>query len=267
MVETGRLACCGDVNRRLLETGVFNIDVIEHGLHELTSPAFQSIAAVRMLHCMVRKHVSSHCPWWDSASLGVPVCQEDAIHTVYLNSSSALRGMEMLGVLITPYDRECVSMFWTYVGYLLGIQEEFLPHSYPEELHWMDVMRRHSFHPSRDSHTLVQATLRGVAGLPPYHFDYEQNAALVRSVMDYTLAEELCVPRTHRWKDWALLYYILITTRCQSVVEYYWGLDTTRWDVEWIRSNLESNLKAYNREGKATWRLLLANRKHGAAIQ
>ena len=171
-----------------------------------------TIAKVRMLHCMVRQHVAQHCKWWDVETMGVPVCQEDAIHTIYLNSSSAIRGMELLGVYISPYDKECISMFWTYVGYLLGIQEEYLPHSYGEELYTMDIMKQHSFHPTEDTYTLVLATLNGVVGLPPYHFDYEQNAALVRSVMDCTLADDLCIPPISRWKDWVLVYYIKWST-------------------------------------------------------
>lgn len=117
LVETGRLACCGDAHKRALETALFNLELIEHGL-EPGSRGQDSIARVRMLHCMVRQHVQNKatCPWWDSETMGVPVSQEDGAHTVFHNSHTALCGMQNMGLPISDEDKDGVSMFWAYAG-------------------------------------------------------------------------------------------------------------------------------------------------------
>jgi hypothetical protein len=126
LVETGRLACCGDAHKRALETATFNLDLIEHGVEPWTPQAqhegrrcsrgLDSIARVRMLHCMVRRHVRSSCPWWNSSRMGVPVSQEDGAHTVFHNSHTALCGMQNVGLPISERDKDGVSMFWAHVG-------------------------------------------------------------------------------------------------------------------------------------------------------
>jgi hypothetical protein len=124
LVETGRLACGVDAPKRLLETGIFSLDVIEYGL-ESGSKGLETICRVRMLHCMVRKHIRQACPWWREDSMGVPVSQEDGVHTLFLNSHVTMRGLEFQGIRITARERDAVSMFWSYVGYLLGESEPF----------------------------------------------------------------------------------------------------------------------------------------------
>jgi len=115
LVETGRLACCGEAHKRALETATFNLDLFEHGVGP-GQAGQDRVARVRVLHCMVRQHVQSACPWWDAHTMGVPVSQEDGAHTVFHNSHTALCGMQNLGLPVCARDMDAVSMFWAYVG-------------------------------------------------------------------------------------------------------------------------------------------------------
>lgn len=81
---------------------------------------------------MVRKHVRTQ--EWDTATWGVPVSQEDMAHTVTLFSHVYTRGIEASGLPMTSAQKNDLSMFWSCVGYMLGVEESLLARSYEHEL-------------------------------------------------------------------------------------------------------------------------------------
>jgi len=217
-VETGRLTCgMTDTRRRLLETAVFNFDVIYHGIHDHKSPAFEIVARVRLLHCMVRRHVRQACSWWDESTMGSPVNQEDGAHTIFLNSHVTIRGMENQWLPISEEEKEAVSMFWSYCGYLLGIDERFLPRSYSQERIMYETIFDHSFHPSSQSIHLTNSTLSSSAGLPP-SLTTSQQAALIRLSLGSTISNKLSVPQIESWKEHILIALIRSMTFIKWII-------------------------------------------------
>lgn len=246
LIETGRLSCSADATRRLLETGLFNLDIIEHGLNRSKSVLGQeAIARVRMLHCMVRRHIRQSCSWWDTATMGVPVNQEDGAHTIFLNSIASLRAMEMQCLPISSSEKNSVSMFWAYCGHMMGIHEKFLAKNYHQEMVLYQTIFDHSFHPSEASHKLTAATVDGLSGLPPYYFDTRSISALARMSLGESNSCSLHIEKTERFRDHLLVSFIRSTVILRwflfSYFYIYWNsMPYLRWTV-----NLALKYKGY----------------------
>lgn len=258
LIETGRLTCGTDTKRRLLETAIFNYNVIEYGLHDLNSPAFETIARVRLLHCLVRRHVKQSCPWWDFNTMGTPVSQEDGAHTIYLNSHVTLRGMENQGLPISLEEKNAVSMFWSYVGYLLGIDEKFLPKSYEEEILLYETIFDHSFHPSEHTNTLVKSTISSTANLSPYYLTEEQQILLIRLSLGEKLSNQLNVPTLPKNLKNSLFIFIV-----RGVTFFKWFLynyfNFKILEVKYLRKCINDSLELYGK-GQPKWRFVVTRK-------
>lgn len=115
LMETRRMADTGHSQRRLLETGNFSLDCIQFGLKS-DSVALDTVARVRLLHAMARKHVRDRPQLWNSAKWGEPVNQEDSLHTLFMLSCVVVRALEIGGVRVSQEDRDGISMFWAHAG-------------------------------------------------------------------------------------------------------------------------------------------------------
>jgi hypothetical protein len=258
LIETGRLTCGTDTRRRLLETAIFNYDVIEYGFDSFESPAYETVARVRLLHCMVRKHVTESCPWWDINTMGVPVSQEDGAHTIFLNSHVTIRGMENQGLPLTLEDKNAISMFWSYCGYLLGIDKRFLPRSYSQEVLYYETIFDHAFAPSEKSHQLIESSIQGASDLPPYYFTSQQQATLARLSLGTKLSNQLHLPSSNQLSDLLLVALIRVVTLSQ------WFLfQVTGWKYSWVtflRRSLVISLKKFGK-GMPRWRFVVTRKK------
>jgi hypothetical protein len=258
LIETGRLTCGKDTKRRLLETAIFNYDVIEYGLHSPDSIAFETVARVRLLHCMVRRHMKQSCPWWDIDSMGVPVSQEDGAHTIFLNSHVTIRGMENQGLPITLEQKNSMSMFWAYCGYLLGIDEKFLPRTYQQEILFYETIYDHAFNPSSKSYQLIESSITGSSNLPPYYFTPSQQTALARLSLGTEISNQLHLPPTKDVSSIFLICSVRLLTFAQ------WSLySLTGWKysfVTFLRKCLLTALDQCGKGGPPKWRFVVTRK-------
>jgi hypothetical protein len=260
LMETGRL--CGsnsEVTKRLVETAYFNICVITHGL-ALGSPAVETIARVRILHCAVRRHVRNSCPGWDVSSQGCPVSQMDGIHTILLNSLVTVRALELQGIYATHEEKAGVSMVWAYVAYLLGINEEFLPKTFSEERGIYHTLFNHSFCPNDVSYKLTNATLAGASNIPPYNFSLGQQAAIARLSLGTKLSNALRISKPARANEYLLIWMIRFSAVSCWLLNKYIGWKVFAFDVKYMNNQVNNALIIYC-GGKANWRFLLARKK------
>ena len=116
-------------NKRFAETMQWAMDVIaEDGLEPL-GVGYRSTIRVRLIHAFVRRHVGA-MPDWRSDEWGVPVNQTDMAATLIgalIAPPAASLGM---GILTAPDDLEAVAHLTRYVGWLIGVEDEWLPHSF-----------------------------------------------------------------------------------------------------------------------------------------
>lgn len=143
LVATGGLS--GDMTlRRLGETQKWAVAVGAPGGMRPGGEGFALTLHVRAMHALVNE---SFTPRWDVARWGMPINQSDQAATLGLFSGVPLLGCRALGVPISRADSRAVMHLWKYVGWLTGVDEQWL----------VDT--------EREQHRLSYHVLRAQAGL------------------------------------------------------------------------------------------------------
>lgn len=122
LVATGGLTG-GTTLRRLAET--------QHWAMKLSTPgglfphaeSWRLTGHVRAMHAVVNHSME---PRWDSEQWGLPINRSDLASTLGLFDAVVLLGVRALGVPVSKQDSADVMHLWRYVGWLLGVDDEFL---------------------------------------------------------------------------------------------------------------------------------------------
>jgi hypothetical protein len=124
LVLTGGLS--GSMSmRRLGETRQWTDAVCSPGGMRRDGEGFRLTVHVRAMHALVNQRFE-HDPRWDTARWGLPVNQSDQAGTLGLFNSTLLLGMRALGWVVTTEQSRAVMHLWKYVGWLMGVDEEWL---------------------------------------------------------------------------------------------------------------------------------------------
>ncbi|KXS13321.1 hypothetical protein M427DRAFT_58842 [Gonapodya prolifera JEL478] len=131
LFSTGYLTAERSVFRRLIETSAWvNSMMFEDAL----LPEHQGWATtvkVRFLHghvrTRIRKMAVKNPQVYDEKEYGVPINQEDMIHTILDFCSGPLMKMRAMGQLVTAQNTDDYLHMWRYVSYLSGVRDEFTP--------------------------------------------------------------------------------------------------------------------------------------------
>ncbi len=105
---------------RNLEVGDWLREVTTHGGMRRDGLGWERTLRVRVIHAMVRRHVTSRSEW-DTAVLGVPISQPYMAHTLSEFGSIALAGMDLLGARYDADELDDIYALWRYVGHLSGV--------------------------------------------------------------------------------------------------------------------------------------------------
>ncbi|KAA0083524.1 DUF2236 domain-containing protein [Mycolicibacterium sp. P9-64] len=116
-------------NKRFAETMQWAMDVISEGGLDPLGVGYQSTIRVRLIHAFVRRHVAA-MPDWRSDEWGVPVNQTDMAATLVGALIAPSAGGIGMGILPTPADLDGIAHLTRYVGWLIGVQDEWLPRSF-----------------------------------------------------------------------------------------------------------------------------------------
>jgi hypothetical protein len=116
-------------NKRFAETMQWAMDVISEGGLDLLGEGYRSTIRVRLIHAFVRRHVAA-MPDWRSDEWGVPVNQTDMAATLVGAIIAPPAGAIGMGLLPTPADLDAIAHLARYVGWLIGVQDEWLPRSF-----------------------------------------------------------------------------------------------------------------------------------------
>ncbi|MFR9728361.1 oxygenase MpaB family protein [Saccharopolyspora sp. MS10] len=124
LVATGGLT--GDTAmRRLGETKKWAVAVSRPGGMRRDGEGFRLTVHVRVMHALIN-HRFERNGRWDARRWGLPINQADQAATLGLFNSTLLLGVRALGWLVTPAESRAVMHAWKYVGWLLGVDEDFL---------------------------------------------------------------------------------------------------------------------------------------------
>lgn len=116
-------------NQRFAETMQWALDVISVGGMEPLGIGYQSTVRVRFVHAMVRRHVGA-MPDWRMEQWGLPVNQTDMAATLVGALIAPVLGALGMGIVTTPYQLSCIAHLTRYVGWLIGVHDEWLPRSF-----------------------------------------------------------------------------------------------------------------------------------------
>jgi ER-bound oxygenase mpaB/B'/Rubber oxygenase, catalytic domain len=113
--------------RRFLESAKFWIDVSSPGdLFTPGSAGRTTAMLVRVMHVSVRKRVSGH-PEWDPEKWGVPISQTYMMLTLIGGSIAPALALWLLGYQTTAREMRALLHFNRYMGYLLGVNPQWMP--------------------------------------------------------------------------------------------------------------------------------------------
>lgn len=109
--------------RRLAETQHWTMSLTTPGGLQPHGEAWRLTAQVRVIHAMINKTYTSR---WDTRTWGMPINQADLAATLGLFDATVLLGVRVLGVPLTTQESRDVMHMWKYIGWLLGVPEDFL---------------------------------------------------------------------------------------------------------------------------------------------
>jgi len=127
LIRTGALE--KGSNKRFAETMQWAMDVIsENGMDPL-GVGYRSTIRVRLIHALVRRHVAA-MPDWRGDEWGVPINQTDMAATLVGALIAPSVGTVGLGLVLSPKEYEAIAHLTRYVGWLIGVDDEWLPRSF-----------------------------------------------------------------------------------------------------------------------------------------
>lgn len=120
-------------NKRFAETMQWAMDVISEGGLEYLGAGYRSTLRVRLIHGLVRKHVAA-MPDWRADEWGVPINQTDMAATLIGALVAPAVGVMGMGIVLRPKEYEAVAHLTRYVGWLMGVEDEWLPRSFRDSI-------------------------------------------------------------------------------------------------------------------------------------
>jgi ER-bound oxygenase mpaB/B'/Rubber oxygenase, catalytic domain len=164
------------VVRRVLETLLFVLRVVEPDALEVGGTGYELARKTRVFHGLVRSMVGTFgidrreddgegAPW-DPEADGVPVNQEDLLGTLWTFAVTPLQVIMRAEIPVAEADRDAVTHLWCVVGHLLGIGaglperlQPLLPLSFDEAADCWAAIQDHQFGPSEDGRTLTDVLI------------------------------------------------------------------------------------------------------------
>jgi hypothetical protein len=124
LVRTGRIGAM--TLQRVGETGQWWLGVTAPGGLRRDGEGWRLSVHVRAMHGFVNYQLERD-PSWDWQFRGIPINQHDRAGTIGSFSTSYLLQARALGVRVPRDDAAAIMHLWSYVGWLMGVEERWLP--------------------------------------------------------------------------------------------------------------------------------------------
>jgi hypothetical protein len=127
LIRTGALE--KGSNKRFAETMQWAMDTFVEGGLAPQGVGFRSTLRVRLIHAFVRRHVAA-MPDWRGDEWGLPVNQTDMAATLVGALIAPSAGGLAMGLVLSPREYDAIAHLTRYVGWLLGVDDEWLPRDF-----------------------------------------------------------------------------------------------------------------------------------------
>ena len=209
--------------RRVFETGQMVYDThLPHGLYP-DAQGFKTLVNIRLLHATIRLHIQKRQASLDETdSLGqdCPINQEDSLFTLFMFNVIVIENLKRLGLTFTQDELESYQHFWSYVGWILGVEEALLPHSYDHALELYRLIKSRHCCYGEDAQKLTHALLKAVENQPPFFLPESALHGLTRFFIGDEAADALKLQPSSRRFDQGLhlsrrplLFFSMILSR------------------------------------------------------
>ncbi|NJR12331.1 DUF2236 domain-containing protein [bacterium] len=141
LVMTDRMVNYTLLQRRIVETAQFVMDVTDFGAFQPDGSGIVAVQKVRLIHATIRHLIRFDPKWkdqWDN-EWGIPINQVDLAGTMLSFSTTVLQCMERSSIILTAQEKEAYLHLWKVIGYLLGIEEALMPRDYADSVDLMDT--------------------------------------------------------------------------------------------------------------------------------
>jgi hypothetical protein len=130
LTNTGKSGATGG-GQRFAETMQWALAVISDGGMTPGGPGYRATLHVRLIHTFVRRHIG-RLPEWREPEWGVPVNQTDMAATMLGALFAPVVAGLAMGMVYTPKELDGIVHLTRYTGWLMGIEERYLPTSFRE---------------------------------------------------------------------------------------------------------------------------------------
>ncbi|HNJ79527.1 MAG TPA: oxygenase MpaB family protein, partial [Marmoricola sp.] len=125
LARSGRLQG-SDTLKRLGETGTWWLAVTAPGGLEPHAEGWRLSVHVRIMHAFINYGLERVADW-DWAEKGMPINAVDSAATLHTFSTTFLIHIRLLGIRVSRADSRAIMHLWSYVGWLMGVEDQWLP--------------------------------------------------------------------------------------------------------------------------------------------
>lgn len=157
LVATGQMT--RSIQRRVIETGQFVIDVTEPDAFEPGGRGIVTTQKVRLMHAAIRCYLTTDDRWrahWDPA-WRTPICQEDLAGTMMSFSVTVCDALQRSNITLSAGEREDYLHLWRVIGHLLGIEDDLMPADYADAEALLARWKARNHRPNDSSRALMRA--------------------------------------------------------------------------------------------------------------
>lgn len=164
LVRSGRLLGASTA-RRTAETSRWFLACIEDGGMRRGSEGWQLTVQVRVMHAFVNYQLEQD-PTWDWGLRGTPINQYDQASTLAVFSTTPLLQARLLGLRVSRRDSEALMHLWSYIGWLMGVEEHWLPRTEKAGRRIIYQLLAHDPGPDENSRMLARSLVDSQAEVP-----------------------------------------------------------------------------------------------------
>lgn len=164
LVRSGRLLGTSAA-RRTAETSRWFLACIEDGGLRRGADGWRLSVHVRVMHAFVNYQLE-HDPDWDWELRGTPINQYDQASTLAVFSTTPLLQARLLGFRVSGGDSRAVMHLWSYIGWLMGVDDHWLPHTEKVGRRIIYHLLSHDPGPDENSRVLARALVDSQADVP-----------------------------------------------------------------------------------------------------